>query len=121
MMTDAASLFPTHVLILLPGLEARKARTTVMVLPKTQETAVEKMIPNKVCLRKQDTFPGQPIKTNEQRKPKSREKSKVQVMLQLLALTIGLSRWRMKVPITATVTMEKKRATETKTAPKGSS
>ena len=91
-MTKTASLFPIHFLALFPGLVAMKANTTVMVLAKTQATARVKMMPNTICLRRQVTFPGHPMKRRGQRKQMRREESRVQVMLQLFALTMGVSR-----------------------------
>lgn len=69
---ELASPFPTHFLMLDPGLVAMKATTTVMVLANTQEMATEKIMPKAVCRRRQVTFLGFPIKSKEQRKQKSR-------------------------------------------------
>lgn len=87
---DMAKLFPNHFLILLAGLVAMKARTTVRVLANTEETAPVKVMANKVCRRMQDSFLGCPMNRNVQRKQHSREKSRAQVMFQLLALTMGV-------------------------------
>ncbi|KAF7235451.1 Immunoglobulin alpha-2 heavy chain [Varanus komodoensis] len=50
---ELASPFPTHFLILEPGLVAMKATTTVIVLASTEEIAKEKMTPKAECWRKQ--------------------------------------------------------------------
>ena len=71
---------------------AIKAKITVKVLAKTQATDTEKMMPKTVCLRRQVTFPGHPMKRKEQRKQRSREERRVQVIPQLLALTMGVRR-----------------------------
>ena len=89
-MTDRASLFPSHLLIWLPGLVDMKAKITVKVLAKIQATDTEKMTPKTICLKRQVIFPGHPMKRKEQRKQRSREERRAQVIPQLLALTMGV-------------------------------
>jgi hypothetical protein len=54
-----------------------KARTTVIVLAKTVETATVNIIPNMVCWRMQVAVLGYPMKSKEQRKQQVREMSKM--------------------------------------------
>lgn len=119
-MADPASPFPKHFLIVFPGLVARKARTTVMVLAKTQETEMEKMVLKMVCLKRQVTFPGQPMNKKEQRKQRRREERRTHVMFLLLALTIGVSQCRKKVNATKMRVAEKKIINKVRMTPKGS-
>ena len=118
---EVASLFPTHFLMLEPGLVAMKATTTVMVLANTLETATEKIKPNTGCWRRQDNFPGCPMKRKEERKQSRREMRRVQVRPRLLALTMGVSLCLINVCNTKTVIKEKETATEVKPFPNGSS
>ncbi|KAF7235107.1 RLA class II histocompatibility antigen, DP beta chain [Varanus komodoensis] len=53
MTMELVKLFPSHLLTRFPGLVAMKARTTVMVFAKREETATEKMMLKAVCWRRQ--------------------------------------------------------------------
>ena len=64
-------------LILLPGVVSLKAMTTVIVLANTVEMATVKNTPNVVCCRMQVAWLGCPMKSNEQRKQKTREMSRM--------------------------------------------
>jgi hypothetical protein len=61
----------------LPEEVTMKARTTVIVLAKTVETATVNIIPNMVCWRMQVAVLGYPMKSKEQRKQQVREMSKM--------------------------------------------
>jgi hypothetical protein len=62
-------------LILLPGVVSLKAMSRVIVLANTVEIATAKNTPNVVCCRIQVAWLGCPMKSNEQRKQKTREMS----------------------------------------------
>jgi hypothetical protein len=64
-------------LILLPGVVSLKAKTTVIVLANTVEIATVKNTPNVICCRMQVAWLGCPMKSNEQRKQKTREMSRI--------------------------------------------
>lgn len=119
-MTETDSLFPTHHLMRFPGFVAMKARTTVMVLANTQDTAIEKTTPKTACRRRHVTVPGHPRKRKEQRKHSRSEKSKAQVICQLLALTMGVFWWRINVPITTIVITAKETAKLVRISPRDS-
>ena len=68
-----------------------KAKTTMMVLAKMEDTAIVNTIPNVVCLRRQVADEGRPMKSKEQRKQKLREMRRVWLRARLLALTMGVS------------------------------
>lgn len=68
-----ANFFPTHFFILDPGLVARKAKTTMMVLAKMHDTATEKMSPKVICRKRHIIAPGLKRNCNAQRKQSWRE------------------------------------------------
>ena len=70
---EFASCLPKSFLAMFPGLVAMKARTTVTVLAKMEETPTVKVMLKIVCRRRQETFVGFPMKRNEQRKQRRRE------------------------------------------------
>lgn len=76
-MTELGAPDTNHCLILFPGAVALKARTTVMVLAKTVDTATVNTMANVVCWRMQVAVLGRPRKSREQRKHRHREASRV--------------------------------------------
>ena len=70
---ELVNCLPKSFLAMFPGLVAMKARTTVTVFAKMEETAIEKVMLKAVCRRRQVTFVGQPMKRKEQRKQSRRE------------------------------------------------
>lgn len=70
-----------HLLNLLPGLVAMKAKTTMMVLAKMQEIQRVKIMPNAECLRRHVSFWGGPMKAKEQKKQRVKERRRRQLRL----------------------------------------
>lgn len=76
-MSKLVAPFIIILLILLPGVVSLKAVTTVIVLANTVEIATVKNIANVVCCRMQVAWLGCPMKSNEQRKQKTRDMSRI--------------------------------------------
>ena len=64
-------------LTLLLGTVMLKARSTVIVLAKTVDTATVNRIPKVICCRRHLAVLGCPMKSNEQRKQSVREMSRM--------------------------------------------
>lgn len=115
------NLFPNHPLMLLPGFVVMNAKTTVMVLASTQETAKAKTMAKAISWRRQVTIPGIPMNKKEQRKQNMREMRSKYIRPLLLVFTIAVFRCLMKIHRTESSVKKKRAAKEATAAPKGSS
>ena len=70
---ELARVFPSHFLIVFPGLVAIKATTTMTVFANREEMATEKMTLKAVCRRRQVTLWGWPMNRKGDKKQKRRE------------------------------------------------
>lgn len=92
----------------LPGFEALKATQTVIVLAKTEETAVEKTIPNKTWRYIQVVSVGRPINKNTHRNDIRMDTRRIKLRFLLLAFTIGVLWFDKKTIIMRTVIIKKR-------------
>lgn len=114
------NLLSRHPLILLPGFVAMNAKTTVMVLASTQDTAIAKIMPKAICRNRQVTFPGHPMNSKEHKKQSMRVMRSIKVKLLLLALTIGVFQCIVMIPRTQRLMTRKRTAKAARTLPNDS-